>query len=96
MFLIETQFRKNKLFLGVQDRRDAKYSHTNAQYRDATPIFLDQTQVVFTNFLQEFSREFARALGGSDPLLDQKIRSTILTSPLREKFSEKLAKVAQS
>lgn len=55
-----------------------------------------QTQVVFTNFLQAFSSEFARALGRSDPLLDQKIRSTILTSPFREKFFAKLAKVAQS
>ena len=55
-----------------------------------------QTQVVFTNFLQEFSSEFARALGRNDPFLDQKIRSTLLTFPLREKFFAKLAEVAQS
>ena len=55
-----------------------------------------QTQVVFTNFLEEFSSELARVLSRSDPLLHQKIRSTVLTSPLREKFFATLAKVAQS
>lgn len=55
-----------------------------------------QGQVVFDNFLQAVSSEFARALDKSDPFLDQKIRSTILTFPLREKFFARLAKVAQS
>ena len=54
-----------------------------------------QTQVVFSGLLEELSLEFARLAGRNEPFLDHVVRRAILAYPFREKFFEKLAKVAQ-